>query len=230
MISSYKTTTNCVICSDDVQLVWFFFFPRFWLGIDSVYALNWCRMSHDISFSWSFPQRPVVLLVVELTTWCLGCLWTSLLLEVWRIFLKCLGHSDNGFLWLKFLLMIEVKLLFFLDSCPLTQPAKSKHKISSIMGLLVFLDLRSCQVNGTLPRQFSGDSVTNLVGKISLKPLTYKSTNLNKMHNETILDFQVQMTIANGNPTIPLHHIALFYKDFPNNNIRKLDCQRHYKK
>jgi hypothetical protein len=34
------------------------------------------------------------------------------------------------------------------------------------------------------------------------------------MHNETIRDFQVQMT-ANGNPTTPLHHIALFTKNFP---------------
>lgn len=116
MISSYKTTTNCVICSD-VHLVWFFLFPRFWLGINSVYALNWCRMSHDInSRDHSLKgQLSFWLLNWQSSAWGAcepHCFWK------FEEFFKCLGHSDNGFLWLKFLLMIELKLLF-LGSCPL---------------------------------------------------------------------------------------------------------------
>jgi hypothetical protein len=60
---------------------------------------------------------------------------------------KCLGHSDNGFFVAQVSLddRSEALISWFL---PLTQPAKSKHKFSSIMDLLVFLDLRSCRVNG----------------------------------------------------------------------------------
>lgn len=202
-----------------------FFFPGFG------WELIQCMLSTDADESW----HQLLMIIIPSKASCpfgcwtdnpvLGCLWTSLLSEAWRIlsawvtltmvFVAQVSSDDRS----------EALISWFL---PLTQPAKSKHKISSIMDLLVFLDLRSCQVNGTLPRQFSGHSVTNFVGKISLSLWHTRLQTWTKciMRQYKISKYKWQPMATRQ---YPCKHCPI-YKDFPNNNIRKLDCQRHYKK